>query len=141
MKRVAARKNREVLLLYRFRGSDVGTKLHGIAVRMGVLCKVIEEDQVDLPIGALLKLPGFSNEPRLPEGECTELSEQAMVLYGFSQERLNFLLTQSRKVGNPVIPLKAVVTPTNVDWTFRELYGEIAKEHEAMKERLKPSVD
>ena len=35
----------------------------------------------------------------------------------------------------PPIPLKAVLTPTNRDWTSQQLWQELRREHQAMQER------
>lgn len=154
--------NREVLLLYRFRGTEIGQQLHVVAARMGILCKVIEEEQTDEVLGTLLRLPGFreagvernsaeaasnmskSTEEALGSNTDSEqasdqmsaqsqvaLSRQAMVMYGFTQKRLDEFLKSMRRAGLPVIPLKAVVTPYNVSWTFRALYEELEREEEA----------
>lgn len=151
--------NREIILLYHFRGTEIGQQLHVVAARMGILCKVIEEEQTDETLGALLKLPGF-RERNAEEGtektteeilaktmevfgekksepvqasaqEKKELTRQAMVMHGFTQKRLDEFLKSMRRAGLPVIPLKAIVTPYNVNWTFRALYEELEREEEA----------
>ena len=55
-----------------------------------------------------------------------------LVLSGFTNARLDALLTALRKAGVPKIGWKAVLTPTNVSWTFRDLCAELEREHEAM---------
>ena len=42
------------------------------------------------------------------------------------------LLLRLRKSGIPRISLKAVVTDTNADWSFYQLYREISEEHRQM---------
>ncbi len=139
MKNKGPVKNREVVLLYRFRDTEIGRQLHGVAARMGILCKVVEENQTEETLGALLKLPGFtagSSEAEAgEEARKTELTRQVMIMFGFTNRRLEELLQNMRKAGMPVIPLKAIVTPQNVSWTFRALYEELEKEHEAIQKR------
>lgn len=155
--------NREVILLYHFRGTEIGRQLHVVAARMGILCKVIEEEQTDEILGVLLKLPGFregtgeaeiekiageipgqvieklgetESEPELaPAQEKRELTRQAMVMYGFTQKRLDEFLRSMRRAGLPVIPLKAVITPYNAGWTFRALYEELEREEAAFRQQ------
>lgn len=151
--------SKEVLLLYGFRGTELGQKLHVVAARLGILCKVVEEEQTEEVLGVLLKLPGFcgdsksagaqayksgQHESQAAESESdfpvsirekASLTRQAMVMYGFTQRRLDEFLQSMRKAGLPVIPLKAVVTPYNVTWTFRALYEELEKEEEAYKQQ------
>ena len=155
MKNKGPVKNREVVLLYRFRDTEIGRQLRAVAARMGIMCKVVEEEQTEETIGALLKLPGFvpGGVPgRYSEAEQDgisgqsgvsqdisadrpkpELTRQVMVMHGFTNQRLNEFLQNMRKAGMPIIPLKAIVTPQNVNWTFRALYEELEKEHEAVQ--------
>lgn len=148
-------KNREIVLLYRFRDTEIGRQLHGVAARMGILCKVVEENQTEDTLGALLKLPGFAAETNRAEDGKSEsaesedtasknretesgqaaLTRQVMVMHGFTRGRLEEFLQNMRKAGMPIIPLKAIVTPQNVNWTFRSLYEELEKEDEAMRKR------
>ncbi|MDD7390819.1 MAG: DUF3783 domain-containing protein [Lachnospiraceae bacterium] len=160
MKHRTSVRNREVVLLYRFRDTQIGRQLHAVAARMGILCKVVEEEQTEETLGALLKLPGFvsagdagsmENDMR-PEtgtgnntgdnadgntdgntGRKPELTRQVMIMHGFTNQRLNEFLQNMRKAGMPIIPLKAIVTPRNISWTFRTLYEELEKEHEAVQ--------
>lgn len=142
--------NRETILLYRFRGTDVGQQVYTVAARMGILCRVIEEEQTEESIGALLKIPGLTNlnsaldelfgsakaaagteesaaEEKLP------MERQMMVMYGLSSQRLNLFLQNMKKAGIPRIALKAIVTPHNVSWTFRQLYQELEREEAAVE--------
>ena len=64
--------------------------------------------------------------------EAPAISEKMLILHGFSQQRLQELLAGLRKAKVPPIPLKAMVTEHNADWTLYELYQEIRKEHEMM---------
>lgn len=135
-------KNREIVLLYRFRDTEIGRQLHGVAARMGILCKVVEEEQTEETLGALLRLPGFEAVETVSgeviQGEASrkkELTRQMMVLHGFTNRRLEEFLQNMRRAGMPVIPLKAIVTPQNVNWTFSALYEELEREHEAMQKR------
>ena len=47
---------------------------------------------------------------------------------------------KNRRAGMPSIPLKAIVTPQNVNWTFRALYKELEREHEAMQKLKQQKV-
>lgn len=127
-------KNREIVLLYRFRDTEIGRQLYGVAARMGIMCKVVEEEQTEETIGALLKLPGFVPQTEGAENG-PELTQQVLIMFGFTNRRLEEFLQNMRRAGMPSIPLKAIVTPQNVNWTFRALYEELEKEHEAMQKR------
>lgn len=137
--------NREVVLLYGFRGTELGQKLHRVAIRLGILCKVVEENQTEEVLGSLLKLPGFGEISMETETEAEKekapLTRQAMIMYGFTQRRLDEFLQSMRKAGLPVIPLKAVVTPYNVTWTFRALYEELEREEAAFRQQKAENSD
>lgn len=150
MKRTKAH-NRESILLYHFRGTEIGQRVYNVAARMGILCRVVEEDQTEESIGSLLKIPGLadlnstltelfgSNRASAAAEEAAEkvpLDRPAMVMYGLSSQRLDLFLQNLKKAGVPRIPLKAIVTPHNVSWTFRELYVELERE-EAVVEAQK----
>lgn len=151
---------REVLLLYRFRDTEIGQQVLGVAARMGILCRVVEPEQTEEVLGTLLKLPGFEsvleknsqemqsvaktftqetieceaeNLPVYKDEELEALSRQMMVLYGFTNERLDEFLRNMRRAGIPRIALKAIVTPYNVSWTFRQLYEELEREEAAYR--------
>ena len=152
MKHRTTVRNREVLLLYRFRDTEIGRQLRAVAARMGIMCKVVEEEQTEETLGALLKLPGFAsgsgsgksgaseqdnasvqNDTADRQEPKPELTRQVMIMHGFTNQRLGEFLQNMRKAGMPVIPLKAIVTPQNVNWTFRTLYEELEKEHEEVQ--------
>jgi len=55
-----------------------------------------------------------------------------LVMYGFQGEMIDVLLAALRMGGVGKIPLKAVVTQNNINWSSTELYREIKAEHEYM---------
>ncbi|MEE0954592.1 MAG: DUF3783 domain-containing protein [Eubacterium sp.] len=59
------------------------------------------------------------------------LGEPMIVMCGFSSVRMNLLLNAMRKYG-AIVPLKAMLTPTNQNWTVAELFRQISEEHAAM---------
>lgn len=59
-----------------------------------------------------------------------------LVLADFSETQLDALLAGLRQAG-AVIPLKAVLTPTNRNWTVLELLEELRREHEAVASQRK----
>lgn len=65
------------------------------------------------------------------------ISEEMLVMHGFTSRRIDELLAGFRKAGVPKVELKAIVTETNAGWTFYHLYEEIKEEHERMKQMEK----
>ena len=60
------------------------------------------------------------------------IEEEILVMKNFSGRRVDELLFHLRKAGVSKIELKAVVTESNSQWTFYELYQEIKEEHDKM---------
>lgn len=52
-----------------------------------------------------------------------------LVFSGFSDEKLDEFLKAYKEKGIEKIPLKAIVTPHNVNWTINELIAELIKEN------------
>lgn len=74
---------------------------------------------------------------RILSGETGEITpaepftEELLVMAGLNDRRLDTVLTELRR-RKVHIPLKAVVTPTNADWTAVELYEELCRERDAI---------
>lgn len=135
-RRPVNRGNREVLLLYHFQDTEIGRQVYHVAARMGILCRVVEENQTGQTLGALLKLSGFARKEDQKEEACREpvpMQRQMMVLYGFTSRRLDEFLSNMKRMGIPRIALKAIVTPQNIGWTFEALYQELEKEDEQVR--------
>ncbi|MCR5122220.1 MAG: DUF3783 domain-containing protein [Ruminococcus sp.] len=58
-------------------------------------------------------------------------ADECLVIAGFGRDELNELLDSLRETGVR-IPLKAIYTPHNSAWSFKELIAELKKEHEYM---------
>ena len=81
-------------------------------------------------MGYLAGLDGF--EEQETEGELPEIKEEVLVMKNFTGSDIDELLIHMKKVGVPKVALKAVLTESNSQWTFYQLYQEIKKEHETM---------
>lgn len=131
----------ETVLYYTPENNINVTKLKGVLVRMGVRIKNVASEQVEDSIGSLLGLAeyeknGGQDVPEEGKGDedLPYIAEEMLVMHNFSGRRLDELLLNLRKAGVPKINLKAVVTESNVAWTFYQLYEEIKEEHEKMEE-------
>lgn len=63
------------------------------------------------------------------------LTDPLIYFAGMSGKQVNLLLGLLKQAQLPPLPYKAVETPTNLNFTFYELYQEIHKEHEMMTKR------
>lgn len=114
--------------------------MKSVFVRMGVRIRNVRPEEVNETVGYLAGLKGFEKrEAEDSAGQKTgseealpKISEQVLVLKGFSGGRLDQLLASLRRAGVPKIDLKAVLTEHNSGWTFYHLYEEIREEHAAM---------
>lgn len=64
--------------------------------------------------------------------EKAEVDSEILVFSGFDAKALNAVVTRLRE-RDCIIPLKALATDKNKDWTVRQLEEELIKEHEYMK--------
>ncbi len=127
---------KEAVLYYNPGNAPKPGMMKSVLVRMGVRIKNVTEEQLGETIGTLLGIPEIKSEKEREDGSKHErkgpLEEQILVLYRFSENRLDQLLYGLRKAGVPKIELKAVVTEQNSQWTMYELYEELKKEREAL---------
>lgn len=113
-------------------------KMAGVLFRMKVRIRRVRSEDFGETIGGLAGLKSFTPpevEGRAELPEKAEISEEVMVLSGFSDSRLNELLAQLRKAGVPSVSLKAAVTATNRSWTFFQLYQELGRERAAYEQK------
>ncbi len=62
-----------------------------------------------------------------------ELPAEMMVFYGLESAELDEFLKKYRQAGIEPVPIKAVVTPFNMQWTPYQLFNELMEEHRAMQ--------
>lgn len=120
----------ETVLLYNLKDSSKGETILTILKQLGIAIKHVEAKEVLHPIGYLLTIDGF--QPAKKEVEDEKIEEEMLVIHNFSDQQIQVMLEVLKEAGVPLIPLKAVVTPTNVEWSFYTLYQEVKKEYQMM---------
>ena len=131
---------REIVLYYSPRQMSHTPLLKGILAQMGVRIKNLTPDRCGKKIGFLADLEGYEDlsetdkvqeisgmEKRAVSQEVP-MTEELMILGGFTDERLDELLDRLKNTGVPKIRLKAIVTETNAKWTVYELYRQLLNE-------------
>lgn len=94
-----------------------------------IRCRAVEPREYGLPVGALAGIPVSAPQAdALAQG----FADAMLVICFMLSDQLDALLAALRQAGIRV-PLKAVLTPTNVAWSSAQLRDELAREHEAMK--------
>ena len=82
------------------------------------------------PLGALLRLPGTSFASPDSDTVCLGgFSEEMLVMFAFHGTMMQDFLAMFRAEGLSPVALKAVATPTNLQWTSLALHEELAREH------------
>lgn len=97
--------------------------------RLGIPCSVVDPDFAENTLGSLLGYAGFPEPTAKPDAA---FPGEMMIMAGFSSLRLDTLLASIRRGGLPPIPLKAMVTDTNVHWSLKTLFGHLLMEHMQM---------
>jgi len=120
----------EIAFLYNFNDPERLRKTRNVLLLMKARSKIVAEDQVLQPVGALAGML----EPVTPEpADLSGFTDEMLVICGFYSRRIDDLLVRLRKAGVGDITYKAALTPTNMHWTGLELYHELSKEREAIE--------
>lgn len=113
------------VLLYNLTGSRAAAIDRRLA-GMGVRAIHVAPTDYTRPLGALLGLPGFPDSDALCLGG---FRDEMLVMFAFHGTMMQDFLAWFRTEGLSPVALKAVATPTNLQWTSLALHEELAKEH------------
>ena len=108
---------------------DSLVRLRNICQSLQIAVRPVTPLEYHLPVGALAGIP---IKKASEEGDALSMSESMLVMCHMLSPQLDAFLQSLRVSGIPPIALKAVLTPSNVTWTFRTLYAELLGEHEAI---------
>lgn len=104
-------------------------KLDEIAKEAGVSHKAVGCDCGNEKIGYLCGFRGYS---KATESATVADGKVCLIFSSIPKQSFTRLLSML-KSGGIIIPLKAIVTPTNQGWTLNDLIAELEREHEMMK--------
>lgn len=124
---------REAVLLINFKDRKKLLEIQKILMSAKVLMKKVDKKEYAQPVGALAGVKELAKEDAVYEGE--ELEKEMMVFAGVNNAKLDYILGMLRKKAFTRVDYKAILTPTNMEWTVPELYEELAQEHEAMNKQ------
>lgn len=115
------------VLLYNFRNEARRKKLKALLFRLALPSREVEPEEQGYSLGMLLGEPG-----EMP-GEAADepFTEEMLVMHGLASRQFHGLVDGLRQQG-VIVPLKAVVTPHNIQWTSARLHRELSAEHAAM---------
>lgn len=132
---------KSIMLCYNLKGTKKGRKIGMLGSFLGFRVKYVEKEEYSKIIGVLTGLKeevaeeasreetsGTDNEKN---EEITDFEEEMLVMLLADNRILDKLLFQMKKE-KVQVPLKAIVTAKNQNWTSTALYREIKREHESM---------
>ena len=119
------------VLMYNCSGPEF-SKLRQIFAMLRLRMRPVEPDKYHLSLRELAEGEGEAAQ----EGE-EPIPETMLVFCGLGDAFLQQVLEVIRLAKLPPIPLKAVLTATNQDWTTRQLREELMRERDAIAAQMK----
>ena len=116
----------ETVLLYNIDKTDAGKAIISILEKLNVEVIIVKSSDLMSPIGYIL---GADNFERGTEALTEIAQDDMMVMAGFEDKQVDLLLQIFKEANIPFIPLKAIVTQTNVNWTFMQLLKNVKTEY------------
>lgn len=114
---------RPIILFYTPSPVPYASKLPSLCAVQGLKLRTVSPGDLDRPLSSLAQALPVQEEPSAP-GE--PLPEPVLIFCHLSSGQLDRLLPSLRRI--QALCLKAVLTPTNAQWTLRALYDELCKE-------------
>ena len=96
--------------------------LKKIAEKLNIKLVAADDDDAETPLGFFAGFEGFSKSEKKGEAE-----NGCIIFTGLSGKQIDSVLVELRKA-EIVIPLKAVLTPSNQNWSIKKLTAELEKE-------------
>ena len=123
----------ETVLLYHVEG-DTRDKILNILNQLEIEYKDIQEKDIHQKIGYLLDIPGYENsKDKIPEAT---LDHEFVFFAYMTDEQLDILLQLFKASQVPYIPLKAMLTDSNVEYRFYDLYHNVQHEYEQISGQI-----
>lgn len=116
----------ETVLLYNIDKTEAGKAMISILEKLNVKVISIKSSDLMNPIGYILGIDEFQ---RGSEALTHIPNDDMMVMAGFEDSQVDILLQIFKEANIPFIPLKAIVTQTNVHWTFMQLLENVKNEY------------
>lgn len=120
------------VILFNFTDKARVMKMKQAALPLGFRVRMITKADYHQKLGYLTGDKAFADEATDGIYEGDELADAMLLMAGMTSSDIDKLLAAFRKKGVGFIPYKAVLTPTNSQWTPPMLFEEVKKEHEAM---------
>lgn len=122
---------KSIVLCYNLKGTKKGKQIAMLFGFLGYKIRHVEKAEYIIPIGVLSG--AVKDDSQQPDYAGEAFPDEMLVINAATENLMDQALFLMRKDGIKV-ELKAMVTPSNLEWTSIALYEEIKKEHETMKE-------
>ena len=120
---------KETVLVFHVEDKGIKLRIEQALFPFHVRLKKVPLTDYNKTIGQIAGIQDEAEDHESYNGE--ELDSSMMIFAGIPDSKLNQMLKnlRERKVQ---LPYKAVLTPTNTNWTPLECFEELKREHEAM---------
>ena len=118
------------LLMYGLDGKK-SSRLRLICIKLNIRAKLVPPSEFAEPVGAAAGFFPISGEAHKAE----PFPEEMLVMVEFGAKLLNSFLQELRAAHLPPIPLKAVLTPSNMEWSAYRLRDELVREHQSFQKK------
>ena len=120
------------LVLYSIKDQKKAQQITVLCKKLGIRTKEVQVKDVDEKVGVLAGIePAPAEKTAAAPLAVLDLPEY-LIFSGLPEVLLDQFLKEYRQQGIDPIPLKAVVTLHNKDWTVRNLIMELMKERMSM---------
>lgn len=102
-------------------------KLRFLCMKLGLAVKAVPAEDVGQRIAALCGLAEPEEAPA-----AAGFSEELLVFCHMDNAQVNRFLQTAKQLRFSPVALKAVLTPTNADWTAQRLHTELKQERAAV---------
>ena len=119
------------VLLYNLQEGERAQTIRSYLTRAGIRIIDVLPAEYMQRLGSLLMLPGFAKDA--PSNIGFSFPEEMLVMFAFTDKVMDDFFQSFRDAGIASVGLKAVITPTNINWTSKQLYEAISEEHARMK--------
>ena len=118
--------NAPLVLFYNLENKK-GSALRLLCLKLRIRVRVVKPEEYMMPVGALAGLTESENVL------CDQnFQDEMIVMVNFGSKLLNQLLNEMRAMHQPGVALKAVLTPTNMNWSSVQLHETLLREHQAV---------
>ena len=104
------------------------TKLRMLCALVKAQFKPVAPADYSLTLGELILGKSAAPEANV---DADTFNDEMLVIAGLAGQKFNLFLHDFKRMGIPPIPLKAMLTATNAEWTPVQLHKELCAERDA----------